>query len=71
MLRKIMSLAAARMVPCNENTPPIRHERPSAENVRALATGTALAVSIDTTPAAVVSIYEYAHRFRDRPRRTA
>jgi hypothetical protein len=45
--------------------------RVSASNVRALATGAALAVSLDTTPAVLVSIYEYAHRFRDRPRRTA
>jgi hypothetical protein len=39
--------------------------------VRALATGAALAVSVDTSPAVLVSIYDYAHRYRDRPRRTA
>jgi hypothetical protein len=36
-----------------------RHERSS---LRALATGVALVTSIDTTPAAVVSIYDYARR---------
>ena len=30
--------------------------------VRALATEVALATSLDTTPAAVVSLYEYAHQ---------
>jgi hypothetical protein len=44
----------------------------SAENVRALATGAALAVALDASPAVLVSIYEYAHRFREhRPRRLA
>jgi hypothetical protein len=42
----------------------------SAENVRALATGAALAVALDASPAVLVSIYAYAHRWRDRePRR--
>jgi hypothetical protein len=72
MLRKILSLAASRMVPGNENTPTETPEgMVSPRNVRALATGAALAVSLDTTPAVVVSIYEYAHRFRDKPRRSA
>ena len=44
----------------------------SAENVRALATGAALAVALDASPAVLVSIYEYAHRVRDyAPRRIA
>ena len=38
----------------------------SASNVRALATGAALAASVDTSPAVLVSIYDYAHRYRDR-----
>lgn len=42
----------------------------SPENVRALATGAALAVALDTSPAVLVSIYD-AHRFRDNERRLA
>ena len=41
----------------------------SAENVRALATGAALAVALDTSPAVLVSIYDYAHRSRDHAHR--
>jgi hypothetical protein len=40
-------------------------------NVRALATGAALATSIDSSTAALVSIYDYAHRYRDKGRRSA
>ena len=40
-------------------------------NVRALATGAAIATSLDGSPAVVVEIYEYAHRYRDRPKRSA
>jgi hypothetical protein len=43
----------------------------SQTNIRALATGAALATSIDSSPAVLVSIYDYAHRYRDRGRRTA
>jgi hypothetical protein len=39
--------------------------------MRALATGAALATSVDTSPAVLVSIYDYAHRYRDKGRRTA
>jgi hypothetical protein len=39
--------------------------------VRALATGAALATAVDTSPGVLVSIYEYAHRYRDKGRRTA
>ena len=38
---------------------------------RALATGAALAVSLDNSPAVLVSIYDYAHRYRDKGRRSA
>ena len=41
----------------------------SAENVRALATGAALAVALDTSPAVLVSMYDYAHRVGDHQRR--
>jgi hypothetical protein len=57
----------------NENAP----ERPmrfghgvSPSNVRALATGAALATSLDNSPAVLLSIYDYAHRYRDKGRRT-
>ena len=46
-----------------------RGDTVSAENVRALATGAALAVALDTSPAVLVSIYDYAHRFRDHGHR--
>ena len=39
--------------------------------VRALATGAALATAVDSSPAVLVSIYDYAHRYRDKGRRTA
>ena len=58
----------------NENEPeaPARADSGvSPSNVRALATGAALAVSVDTSPAVLVSIYDYAHRYRDKGRRTA
>jgi hypothetical protein len=41
----------------------------SAENVRALATGAALAVALDTSPAVLVSMYDYAYRVGDHQRR--
>jgi hypothetical protein len=41
----------------------------SAENARALATGAALAVALDTSPAVLVSMYDYAHRLGDHQRR--
>jgi hypothetical protein len=43
----------------------------SITNVRALATGAALATAVDSSPAVLVSIYDYAHRYRDRGRRSA
>jgi hypothetical protein len=66
MLNKILSFA--RSAAHNENSPAfaaIRGDTVSAENVRALATGAALAVALDASPAVLVSIYDYAHRFRD------
>jgi hypothetical protein len=70
MLKNILRGGRARLCAHNENTPA---EQPSVDhsNVRAFATGAALAVSLDTSPAVLVSIYDYAHRYRDRPRRTA
>jgi len=73
MLDRILSFA--RSAAHNENSPILRAaagDTVSAENMRALATGAALAVSLDTSPAVLVSIYDYAHRFREHaPRRLA
>lgn len=74
MFRNILRRTAPRLAAVNENGPDrvARNEAAvSASNVRALATGAALATSVDTSPAVLVSIYDYAHRFRDKGRRTA
>jgi hypothetical protein len=72
MLRNMLRLGSRSQV-ANENAPAslVPAELPNASNVRALATGAALAVSIDTSPAVLLTIYDYAHRYRDRPKRTA
>ena len=73
MLKNILRTRSRGLIAHNENA---AEDVPVADaalhsNVRALATGAALAVSVDTSPAVLVSIYDYAHRFRDRPRRSA
>jgi hypothetical protein len=74
MLKYFLRRRSCGLVANNENTPadnPHAQEGVSHSNVRALATGAALAVSLDTSPAVLVSIYDYAHRYRDKGRRTA
>ena len=74
MFGNILHWGAKRLAAGNENAPAclIRAEAAAtASNVRALATGAALAVSVDSSPGVLVSIYDYAHRYRDRGRRTA
>jgi len=74
MLRNIFRRHQASLVACNENAPAKADGtdgRVSISKVRALATGAALATAVDTSPAVLVSIYDYAHRYRDRGRRTA
>jgi hypothetical protein len=74
MFRNVWRPGAARLVAENENVPDCvaRQEAAvSASNVRALATGAALATSLDASPAVLVSIYDYAHRYRDKGRRSA
>ena len=73
MLEYIRKLGSHGFVAHNENAPARGRpsDLPSQSNVRALATGAALAVSIDTSPAVLVPIYDYAHHYRDRPRRCA
>lgn len=65
---------APRLVAENENGPTCAESSASTveiSKVRALATGAALATAVDTSPAVLVSIYNYAHRYRDKGRRTA
>jgi myo-inositol-hexaphosphate 3-phosphohydrolase len=73
MLKNIFKGSAAKLRAHNENAPVAPEQEAAVDpaKVRALATGAALAVSLDTSPAVLVSIYDYAHRYRDRPRRTA
>ena len=74
MFRNVLRQCATELVPENENVGDCsaREEAAqSASNMRALATGAALATSLDASPAVLVSIYDYAHRYRDKGRRTA
>jgi hypothetical protein len=74
MLRNIFRRHQRSLVACNENVPTDSgkaNDRMPISRVRALATGAALATAVDTSPAVLVSIYDYAHRYRDRGRRTA
>jgi hypothetical protein len=73
MLKKMLKGSVCGLRAHNENIPADQGHQSevSPSNVRALATGAALAVSLDTSPAVLVSIYDYAHRYRDRPRRSA
>jgi hypothetical protein len=73
MLKNIFKGSVAKLCAHNENAPEGQGQQSAIDpaRVRALATGAALAVSLDTSPAVLVSIYDYAHRYRDRPRRTA
>jgi hypothetical protein len=72
MLRKMLSWGSRpiHLTPCNENAP--SDELPQADEVRALATGAALAASVEDSPAVLVNLYDYAHRYgAGRGRRTA
>ena len=53
----------------NENHPEVA-KSPQPE-LRDLATGAALAVALDTSPAVLVALQDYAQTFRPRGRRTA
>ena len=74
MLRNIFRRRASDLVAVNENTPGW-FSNPAGNvdisKVRALATGAALATAVDSSPAVLVSIYDYAQRYRDKGRRTA
>lgn len=74
MLRNIFRRRDVRLVAENENLPEgtaTPEGMVSISKVRALATGAALATSVDSSPAVLVSIYDYAHRYRDKGRRSA
>ena len=74
MLANVLRLGAKRLAASNENVPNCLTQAEAAEtasNVRALATGAALATAVDNSPAVLVSIYDYAHRYRDKGRRSA
>lgn len=74
MFRNIFRRRVPNLVAENENTPGwLAHADGTVDisKVRALATGAALATAVDTSPAVLVSIYDYAHRFRDKGRRSA
>ena len=71
MLKNIFKGSAAKLCAHNENAPEGQGQQTAIDPARVRALGAALAVSLDTSPAVLVSIYDYAHRYRDRPRRTA
>jgi hypothetical protein len=74
MFGTILRLGAQRVAAGNDNVPPCMaraEAAATASNVRALATGAALAAAVDSSPAVLVSIYDYAHRYRDTGRRSA
>ena len=66
-------LGARSLCADNENAPPVGHttEMIAPSHVRALATGAALATSLDTSPAVLVSMYAYARGAQEMRRRTA
>jgi hypothetical protein len=74
MLSKVLRWRSNRLVAGNENEADAAvcpYQAAETPNARALATGAALAVSVDASPAVLVSLYDYAHRQADRGRRCA
>lgn len=74
MLNKLFRGRAVGLATGNKNAPACATdpERPvSAERMRALATGAALAVDVDNSPAVLLSIQAYAQSHRETGRRTA
>lgn len=67
MFDNLFRLRRASLEAHNEN---VAHtdEGVDLTKVHALATGAALATALDSSPAVVVGIYDYAHRFRERER---
>ena len=73
MFGTVLRLGAQRVAAGNDNVPACARAEAAAtaSNVRALATGAALATAVDTSPAVLVSIYDYAQRYRNNGRRSA
>jgi hypothetical protein len=74
MFGTVLRLGAQRVAAGNDNVPAClarAEAAATASNIRALATGAALATAVDTSPAVLVSIYDYAQRYRSSGRRSA
>jgi hypothetical protein len=74
MLSKVQRWRHDRLVASNENAPEgtgCGYEAATTPSDRALATGAALAVSLDASPAVLVSLYDHARRQGPRGRRCA
>ena len=74
MFGTMLRLGAQRGAAGTDTVPPClarAEAAATASNVRALATGAALAAAVDTSPAVLVSIYDYAQRYRTIGRRSA
>ncbi|KAB2913456.1 MAG: hypothetical protein F9K29_16340 [Hyphomicrobiaceae bacterium] len=74
MIGKMLRRGARPMSAGNENAPEAKTNEEGTvpvSKVRALATGAALATSIDNSPAVLVSIYDYAHNYGGSKRRRA
>ena len=69
MTYKIFRAFARSPEASNENHPEV--EKSQQPDLRDLATGAALAVALDTSPAVLVTLQDYARTFRPRGRRTA
>jgi hypothetical protein len=74
-LLNMFHFGAPRLEAQNENGFPHVHQDGDGSvvpaRVRALATGAAIATSLDASPAVLVSIYDYAHNYRGKGRRSA
>jgi hypothetical protein len=74
VLEKVFARRGSGIEAGNENLPAHLVQPGDAvamERLRALATGAALAVDVDNSPAVLVSIQAYAQRYREKGRRTA
>ncbi len=69
MAYKIFRALTGRPEASNENHP--ESAKSIQPDYRDLATGAALAVALDASPAVLVTLHDYARTFRPRGRRTA
>jgi hypothetical protein len=69
MLRRLVTRARLALEAANENVPARRPEGTVAvSDVRAVATGAALAAAVDVSPAVLVTLWPYAQRLYASPR---